>query len=383
MQIRLYIKFGIFFVEDLSFLCYDLFINHKEGHRMKQQKRAIAGDKPGYTKTQFIEQVRKHGFALNTRQLTEFRRFGLIRGPQKRGKAGGGSEVLWPADQLPLLVTLLKQQDMWNRQAQHHLYRRAWLCTLPVWGWLYWGEEHTSVPLDQVKRALTTWAKAYQHSSFGQAKQEAKVLLQFVASPRATKEGKQDLKEELVKITYNGMPLQERKVDELRELLQHVIDPDNTGEVKGPKIAPLSAESVLQLINFRLMAINRLLGTSAIPDALWEWARACILFTRKHYQQIQPHLFSDSTLDASLRSMFVDNTTADQAMRACEDLLTMLGVALSEIPLPGLPALLQPQAWLAGEVGCSVQVTMKRSRLLLPNGNPYEYPSVEVTIKAR
>jgi hypothetical protein len=348
---------------------------------MIQQKISATNDRPSYTKTQLIEEAHKQGFTeFDTRQLTDFTRLGLICKPRKKGKPGGGSEEgRWSVEQLSLLLTILRLRHMADSQVEHHLYRRNRLCAVPVSGWLYWGEEHTGVPLDQVKRAITAWAKAYKQSNAGQVKQETNTLLQFIASPHATKEGKKDFKEELGTILYKGMPLSNQERDTLYRHLQYVIDPDDRGEVKGPKLAPLSAASVLQLTDFRLVAIQRLLSSTDIPDTLWEWARASLWYSKKLYQEMHSHLLSDPAMDESLKPMFVDK----EPMMACEDLLTMLGMILSELPLPGLPPFLQPQIWLDKEATCSIQVTMKRSQLLLPNGAPYEYISREITITAR
>lgn len=341
---------------------------------MKQQKKSLPDGEPGYTKNQLIEEVRKHGFDFDARQLSDFVRLGLICKSLRNGKAGGGSEEgVWPAGQLPLLLTMLKLRDAADHQAGHHLYRRTKLCAVPVSGWLYWGEEHTSVPLKQVKHALTTWAKDYQRSNAGQAEQQINTLLQFITSPQAMKGGRKYLKEELQYLKKDlletnirtGMPLSEQKVDEVLDYLRYVIDPDNTGEgkdtqlaslterdeirnylcyiaspskretMKNTQFAPLFAESILHLTNFRLIAIQRLLPTPDIPDTLWEWARACLLYSKKLYRESQSHLI----IDTALKPMFVDN----EPMSACEDLLTMLGIALSRFPCPGLPPFLQQQ----------------------------------------
>jgi hypothetical protein len=90
---------------------------------MSQQKKFVTNDRPGYTKTQLIEEAHKQGFAdFDTRQLTDFTRLGLICKPRKKGKTHGGSEEgLWSAEQLSLLLTILRLRHMADSQVGHHL----------------------------------------------------------------------------------------------------------------------------------------------------------------------------------------------------------------------------------------------------------------------
>ena len=89
--------------------------------------------------------------------LEEFQKQGLMLPPQRRGKGRGkGVPGLWTAQQADLLRTLCMFRD------KHKIHKVAVRCNIPVWVWLYWGDEW-SVTLDQVKRVMKKWA-SYQRS---------------------------------------------------------------------------------------------------------------------------------------------------------------------------------------------------------------------------
>lgn len=340
-------------------------------------------NKSFYTRAELLEQANTRNLSLSDRHLTDLIEDGLMNGPSKNGLPGGGSEAIWPQEQLDLLLTVLKKQQELDQQAGHHVYARKLLCNIPVCVWLYWGEVY--IPLHQVKRAMVTWSRAYRHSPKSKAKQSAQHITRLSASPRSDKDDKDELIKRLITLATTGEGLKDDEMEDFLYLFKDVIDPENMGEAKGPAHAKLSAEAIVGLIHARLSAMNRLSahsgGISSVPDAIWQWARTTHLFTSKLYAQAQPEYASDPTLHSEIRGFFEPPNMSEMLNNACVHLLAFLGLGMLDEPLPGLPPFLQPQVWKTGEVTSSIRTYAVVSPLFLPDGNRYTYPSIEVEIK--
>ncbi len=340
-------------------------------------------DKSFYTRAELLEQAHTRNLSLSDRHLTDLIEDGLINGPCKNGLPGGGSEAVWPQEQLDLLLTVLKKQQDLDQQAGHHVYARKLLCNIPVCVWLYWGEAY--IPLHQVKRAMVTWARACHRSPKSKAKQSAGHITQLSASPRSDRDDKEGLIKRMITLATSGESLKDNEVEDLLYLFKDVIDPGDIGEAKGPARAKLSAEAIVGLIHARLTAINHLSaqngGISSIPDAIWHWARTTHLFTSKLYAQTQPEYASDPTLDSVMRGLFEPLNMSEMLNNACAHLLAVLGLGILDEPLPGLPPSLQPQVWKTGEVTSIIRTYVIVSPLFLHDGSRYAYPSIEVEIK--
>jgi len=340
-------------------------------------------DKSFYTRAELLEQAHTRNLSLSDRHLTDLIEDGLINGPCKNGLPGGGSEAVWPQEQLDLLLTVLKKQQDLDQQAGHHVYARKLLCNIPVCVWLYWGEAY--IPLHQVKRAMVTWARACHRSPKSKAKQSAGHITQLSASPRSDRDDKEGLIKRMITLATSGESLKDNEVEDLLYLFKDVIDPEDIGEAKGPARAKLSAEAIVGLIHARLTAINHLSaqngGISSIPDAIWHWARTTHLFTSKLYAQTQPEYASDPTLDSVMRGLFEPLNMSEMLNNACAHLLAVLGLGILDEPLPGLPPSLQPQVWKTGEVTSIIRTYVIVSPLFLHDGSRYAYPSIEVEIK--
>src|SRR6266446_5283854 len=340
-------------------------------------------DKSLYTRAELLEQAHTRNLSLSDRHLTDLIEDGLINGPCKNGLPGGGSEAVWPQEQLDLLLTVLKKQQDLDQQAGHHVYARKLLCNIPVCVWLYWGEAY--IPLHNRARAMVTWARACHRSPKSKAKQSAGHITQLSASPRSDRDDKEGLIKRMITLATSGESLKDNEVEDLLYLFKDVIDPGDIGEAKGPARAKLSAEAIVGLIHARLTAINHLSaqngGISSIPDAIWHWARTTHLFTSKLYAQTQPEYASDPTLDSVMRGLFEPLNMSEMLNNACAHLLAVLGLGILDEPLPGLPPSLQPQVWKTGEVTSIIRTYVIVSPLFLHDGSRYAYPSIEVEIK--
>jgi hypothetical protein len=339
-------------------------------------------NKPFYTRAEMLEQAHIRSLSLSDRHLTDLIEDGLINGPCKNGLPGGGSEAVWPQEQLDLLLTVLKKQQDLDQQAGHHIYARKLLCNIPVCVWLYWGEAY--IPLHQVKRAMVTWARAYRRSPKSKAKQSARHLTRLSASPRSDRNDKEVLIKRIITLATSGESLKDNEVKDFLYLLKDVIDPEDIGEARGPARAKLSAEAVVGLIHARLIAINHLSAQSGeisiIPDTIWHWARTTHLFVSQLYKQTQPEYASDPTLDSVMKGLFEPLNMSEMLNNACGHLLAVLGLGILDEPLPGLPPFLQPQVWKTGEITSRIRTYVLVSPLFLPDGSRYTYPSIEVEI---
>ncbi len=339
-------------------------------------------DKPFYTRAELLEQAHIRNLSLSDRHLTDLIEDGLINGPCKNGLPGGGSEALWPQEQLDLLLTVLKKQQDLDQQAGHHVYARKLLCNIPVCVWLYWGEAY--IPLHQVKRAMVTWARAYRQSPKSKAKQSARHITRLSASPRSDRDDKEELIKRIITLATSGESLKDNELEDFLYLFKDVIDPEDVGEAKGPARAKLSAEAIVGLIHARLTAINYLSaqngGISSIPDTIWHWARTTHLFVSQLYKQTQPEYASDPTLDSVMKGLFEPLNMSEMLNNACGHLLAVLGLGILDEPLPGLPPFLQPQVWKTGEITSRIRTYVIVSPLFLPDGGRYAYPSIEVEI---
>jgi hypothetical protein len=115
-----------------------------------------------YTKEEMLAYAQARGVPLSAWTFRDWIKIGLIGTAEKRdwpGRGhGSGSVAGWSSQQFLLFQILLAQKQAF-RFASNAPY-----CNLPVWRWVYWGDQ-AGVELLQVKRALRTWQHWYQTNS--------------------------------------------------------------------------------------------------------------------------------------------------------------------------------------------------------------------------
>lgn len=188
---------------------------------------------------------------------------------------GSGSVAGWSSQQFGLFHLLLTQKQAFRFESN------APYCNLPVWRWLYWGEQ-AGVELSQVKRALRTWQHWYQKNS--QKRQSVRKHVRELVARAASRYamGTRELINELTTMALEGDLLDEAT---LRELFVLIIDPKGKGEARGPQGRELTPEHLSRRISLQALAAE--LNLEDIPDPMWELARIGLLLVRERYQIAQ------------------------------------------------------------------------------------------------
>lgn len=229
-----------------------------------------------YTQEEMLAYARWCGLPLSIWTFRDWIRIGLL-GPSSdrewpgRGH-GSGSGARWSAQQFALF-----QQVLTHKQSLK-IESNAPYCTLPVWKWLYWGDQ-AGVGLPQVKRALQTWQQWYRKNSQNKrsVRKHVRALVAMTASRHAM--GTRDLVNDLT-----DMALEEVSLDEatLRELFALIIDPKGIGEARGPQGREFTPYELSRRISLQALAAQ--LDLTGLPDPLWELARVGQLLARYRYQ---------------------------------------------------------------------------------------------------
>ena len=186
------------------------------------------------------------GFAPSKRLLSDWVSLGLLDQSTRRGLGRGkGTEATWPQQQLNLFLALLEKHPTVSHIAP--------LCNLPVFLWLWFGDEF--VPTRQARRALMTWGGANRHSSSWRAARAAAVTLagQF-AHPDANERALERFITAIARATY-GAPFDAEAV---LGAFRDVFDPHGENRSVGPAQVRFRPEYFVALVKARLAALEAL-----------------------------------------------------------------------------------------------------------------------------
>lgn len=311
-------------------------------------------DKEFFEKKELFAYVRSHKFGIDDSLLEEFQKQGLMPPPQRHGKGRAkGTSGVWTHQQADLLCTLCMMRQ------KHKIHQVAKRCNLPVWVWLYFGDEW-GVALDQVKQVMKRWAEYQRSPSQKRSKQTAKELVERVANHPDG--GKQQAVSELAEMFYKGNYTPQA----IGDSLHHVFDQARLAN--GPHDIPVTPENVSAYIGVLRAAINALVNGREIPDVHWEWARYFHLTEFSKYAQVQQR-YALETVGSSVEQMFSVETIESLWDSACEDLAAVLGLGLVYPSVPRFPETLRLDVWKQRVK--SAKVTSKRviSPLILPDGS--------------
>ncbi len=269
------------------------------------------------TKRDLVAAARDQGYQrMSARLVDDWIAQGLLDHPERQplGHGRGSAPALWPETQLELFLSLLQKRDEGAPIAA--------LCNIPVWLWLWWGDEYA--PLRQTRQALKTWAKAAGYPSLGRARNDMRSLMGNWGNSSARRQDRRALEEALYPMLCSG------QVDEavLLPLIEHVFDPMGSGMPRGPAGGQLTPDRYLTLLRARIEGIVHL---DRFDDHHFEQARVVYLTTRYRYEQERPRLAQDSELG----ERFAASNASDVIMDACLDLVTLLGM-LSIPPKEGM-----------------------------------------------
>lgn len=311
-------------------------------------------DKQFFDKKELYAYVRSFRYTIDDSLLEELQKQGLMLPPQRRGKGRAkGVPGLWTRQQADLLRNLCMMRD------KHKIHQVAPRCNLPVWVWLYWGDEW-GVTLDQVKRVMKTWAKHQRFPSRERSKLSAKKLVKEVANRRDG--GKQQAINELAKMLYQGAYTPQA----ISDSLYHVFDA--TKPANGPSDIPVKPETVSWYVELLMEAVNALVNDREIPAVHWEWARCFHLAGMSQYV-IEQRRYAHETIGSPVEQIFSVETIESLWSSACEDLAVVLGLGLKYPSVPGFPETLRLDVWMKRVKSATVTSTQVVSPLVLPDGS--------------
>ena len=267
-----------------------------------------------YTRQDLVDLAAGDERPITPRLISDWVAIGLLDKGTPRGRGRGkGKSYLWPANQAELLRLLLDKRAEAGRPT---------LCNIPVALWLLWGDLYA--PLRQVRRALRTWADGWATVSGGRADQAARNVLERFDHPDADPRDRTRVSELVAKAAYTG----EFDQSGLGVALRRLADPHDSGLVRGPHGLG-DADDYVQMVLVRLYAVSQL---EKAPSDMFVRARNA-------YRLIGPLADPEATkVDiegelVSLRELGSEQATLEEATNsACLDLITLLGLQLSEGP---------------------------------------------------
>jgi len=274
--------------------------------------------------------------------------------PGGRGPGGGrGGHWTWSANQRRLWLTLLDKRRGTDQP-------RA-LANLVVSVWLYWGEDF--IPIRQLQRVLETYAEVRKSRRRHDYRSSARTLVSRIARPGAKARNKAALVDLLVDGAWNRA----LEDDLVKPLLLDVAGPADPGaQLDGPRAHLILAAEWAAVTKFQ-----------KLTDAHFRWARAFVLVTQADYALTRPELAADGRFGALHQPFDFEHI----ANTACQDVLFVLGMALTAPPAATVPEALQLRPWLEERAHLETKVALRQSPLLLPPGTAGDRLAVEVTIR--
>lgn len=238
-----------------------------------------------------------------------------------RGKGEGrGARYVYTTEQAELFFEILQERPE-ARSIAH-------LCNVPVFLWLYYGEEY--VPVRQVRRALATSVRTDRggaQRSYERSRRDAREIVLSLVDAGASRDAKSRVTDVLTDVIYRG-DFSGPKMAELRDLLSSVAAPVSGGGSENWRAR--AADGVVTNAIARALAMEQL---PMIPDELFERARLTQLCTMISYARDWRRMAAIPGI-----SRFVVEPTVDKfANEACGDVLSTLGLTLLGHAPPLLP----------------------------------------------
>lgn len=305
-----------------------------------------------YTAAEMVQAANDANHArVSERLIDDWVAAGLLDRPESRSRGRyGRTPGTWDENQLRLFLSLLAVRVRTKAVAD--------LCSIPVWLWLWWGDDY--VPLRQVKKAMTTWATAARKQNQSRAATGTARLARTWGSSETPWADSRRLADSLPPMVATGT------VDKtaLRADVARAFGLAE-GEAGGPSSeGDLSVDGYVGLLRARVEAIARITAPAPttfkdgkrrppIADGLLEWARVFYLTTRQGYDRKRPQLAA-----AFGTARYGDGALEDQAASSCVDLATILGLALTGQVRAAPGSRDDPQRWTGEGMRSHVTTTM-------------------------
>jgi hypothetical protein len=266
---------------------------------------------------------------------------------------------LWPESQLRLWLLLLEKRKETTQIPN--------LCNVPAGLWLYFGDDYVS--LRQVRKCMTTWSQRFGSSRGHKvAKQAARRLLEDLPLSGLSRNAKANLVTAMGQALLRGIASD----DERRELHARLFRAMGA-DAKNPA-GSARGKAIVDLVLIRLLAAHHL-NRNAVPDHIFEWARAWHLYGLHRYMQAL-----DTGDVPVLAGVSFETPTFDQLIpSSCRDILSSIGMALSVQREDALPApFFHPSAWKDGQGQVELSFQIQPSPILLPAGQQHAVLHLQV-----
>ena len=306
-----------------------------------------------FKKEEVFAYIRSFGLHINDSLLQEFQEQGVMTAPRRRGRGRAkGNPGVWTLQQRNLLYSLCHARE---RQGLRSVAQR---CNLPVWVWLYWGDEY-GVTLDLVRRAMRTWASHQQHISLKESHKGARLLVEQVGNQHDG--GKQQAVRKITDLFYEGR-YAERV---LSDSLHLVYDPNK--KPNGPSDIPFTPEDINGLLRVRKEAVDLLAHGQDLPAIDWQWARFFHMHRLVEYMKEQPR-YAEEAAGSPVASLFPQETMERLVVSTCVNLATVLYIGFL-CPCPtNLPEQLRLDYWRRQVKSATLTSRQVVSPLVLPKG---------------
>jgi hypothetical protein len=271
----------------------------------------VSVDRPGSI-DELVADARSAGYQIGPRLITDWVAHGLLDRPKRRpkGRGHGSDKGEYAANQRRLFLTLLDK-----RLTSPHIRS---LARIPLFIWLYWGDDY--VPTRQALRAFTTWLGDFRVSKAA-ARKATQQFLGQLDNPQATSAARRELRDTLTAAAYCGRIDREQ----LRDAVAAVFEPGRSviHRAIGPVRAPLTTDSIVELIEARLGAAQSVVGGDITEQQL-SLARQAHLRHLAEYLNLLPNMTAE--VPANLTAAFSAPTAQTLASNCGTDLLTVLGL---------------------------------------------------------
>ncbi len=325
-----------------------------------------AGVPPGWLdRNALFQHIRAAGLKIDDSTLDEFQKQGLMLPPLRASRGRYGNPGYWSPQQAELLRSLCLSSQ---RKGAKSVATR---CILPVWVWVYWGDEH-GITLEQVQHIMHTWTQRMQRGlSRDQAHQLATDIVAQVGN--APEGGIQRAKRELTDL------LSRPDVDpeQLLESLAHIFDPGK--RPNGPHNLPIIPEAIAFQIQSLYHGIQILAQGQLLAPGLWLWARHMLLQQLASYGQQQPSYFQE-VQGTSVASLYSEETVITRLLFTCSDLAMTLGAALLFPTKAHLPEQHRHEVWEQRVIAAYVTATPMLSPLWVPGSTLIRSLAIEENV---
>jgi hypothetical protein len=276
----------------------------------KQAEALLARPDQWYTSGDMLRLAREHDPAFSERLLHDLPVWGLLAPATAHGRGpNGGVGRTWSAPQTIVFLGVVAARA-------RGITRRADLANNPIFRWLLSGDEW--VPAEQVRRALTTWARASRKLSQRRVRSDVYRHVLRYPDVQARLAAGTETRLQLQRAT-SAAPTREN-TDELAALIGRLTTPTDeaaSSDAAGRELGEASRHA-LQALRRGIDALPN------VPDSLLAKARARYLTT------IQPLMAEMQGEASTVEASEIERRFRTEGETACANAVTHLGALIEE-----------------------------------------------------